>query len=152
MVASIGFYSDDLTREHIVAANRAAMLVDLTAAWRSWFEEVGLESPDGLTYLAIDDREKPRRWVRGPDLTYKVGAARIVRAEADGRLVAEWLAIFGEMFDYWAEKKGTDPHPPLPDPDAPLPPEVEANLMAFYGNQVLMDAETELMMELLDDD
>lgn len=43
---------------------------------------------------------------------------RLHAAEREGRLVAEWLAIYGEMADYWALKKSLAPPPPLPDPDA----------------------------------
>lgn len=148
---SIAYESTRLTDEHIAAGDRATVLVGRDAAWDEWLESAGLNEPDAFAYLEVDDRDKPYRMIRGADLTFKVGVDRILTAEREGRLVAEWLAIFGEMYDYWAEKKGTAPHPPLPDPDADLRAEVEANLVSSRMDRAVEHADLDELDDILDE-
>jgi hypothetical protein len=148
---NIAYDSGRLTYEHMAAGNRATVLMGRDAAWEAWLESAGLNEPGAFAYLAVDDRGRPYRMVRGNDLTYKVGVDRILTAEAEGRLVAEWLSIFGEMYDYWSEKKRTAPPPPLPDANATLPPEVEANLMSARMEQVAAAAELDALDDVLDE-
>lgn len=148
---SISHQSTRLNDEHIAACDRATVLMGRDPAWEEWLDSAGLNAPEAFVYLEVDDHDKPYRMIRGADLTYKIGVDRILAAERAGRLVAEWLTIFGKMFDYWCERKGTAPHPPLPDPDATLPPEVEANLVSARMDRVLEIADEDTLDDILDE-
>ncbi len=52
-------------------------------------------------------------------------------------VVSACLAVFGEMCDYWAEKRSTAPRPALPDPHGSLPPE-EVSAFHLIGQNIRM--------------
>ncbi|GAW49401.1 MULTISPECIES: hypothetical protein [unclassified Nocardioides] len=153
MPASVAFLSDRLTSDHKAALHRAQILMENDKAWTDWLVDAGVRGgPLRSIILTVDDREKVQRSVRGDGFSYKVDAGRIVDADQRGQVVSEWLAIHGEMFDYWAEKKVTTPHPPLPDPDAQLPAEVEERLAAMRADQMLEATHDDYLAELIDQD
>lgn len=152
MPTNVAFLSDRLTADHIAALHRAQLLIEWDPLWPAWVEEVGLRDVSSFSYLEVGDRDKVYRGVRGDNLSYKVDAGRIVEADNESRLVAEWLAIHGEMFDYWAKKKCTTSPPPLPDPDGMLPPHIEEGLAAMRADQVVEAAYDDWFAELIDQD